>query len=119
MGGDPQHGISLLCLRSHADNGHGAVDAERVDGGAGQVLVLHDRCDLGRGDEVLYLGSCVRAEYDGAVIAPVRRVGVGDAKGGVGHDHQGQQGVGPKVASSRGMQRRPEPGMNERTKCPA
>ena len=80
------------------------------------MLVLHGCFDLGRGDEVLHLGSCVGAEDDGAVIAPVRRISVGYAKGGVRHGRQGQKGVGSQVACSRGMQRRPEPGVDERTK---
>src|SRR6185503_20756804 len=94
---------SIDVPRVRSDNGHGPVDAERVDGRAEQVLIVHGGCDFRRGNQVLHLGSCVGAEDDGAVIAPVRRVVVGYAKGGVRHGRQGQKGVGSQVACSRGM----------------
>src|SRR5439155_1484188 len=109
----PSPAQSLLYLRARADDRHGAVDGERVDGGAGQVLVLDGGCDVGRGDDVVELGAGAGAEDDGSLVAPVRRVVVRHAGGAVGYGCQGQEGVGPQVACSRRVQRRPETGVEE------
>ena len=45
-----------------SDNRHGPIDAERVDGRAEQVLILHGGRDLGGGDYVLDFASASGAE---------------------------------------------------------
>lgn len=82
------------------NNRHGAIDGERVDGGAGRVLVLDDARDLGRGDHTIDVATGADAEHDGAVMAPMRWVFMAYAERRVSRRRHGQEGIGPQVSRS-------------------